>query len=377
MISFCITCHKRQWQLEQTLPSNLALARQFGYEICLVNYGAIKELDIYIEENFSGDREDKVLRYYSTPAPRFHASHAKNIAHLLGTRDIVFNLDADNYITSFHQTIYKLLSENPNVVVHNWSGSYVDGTYGRIGMTKKNFEELGGYDESFRGIEWEDVDLIMRVQNKKLKYHLIPFLDSPLPVFNTQEQKVCYTDSPNSYADLYQYNSHRCQINRWRGVIQANERRFFGLSEGELAGSGTFQTGFRNETPWVRPLRGLQHFASDILEVVYWKLIHASSIFLYWKILHPIFIFLYWRVWQPFFIFLYWKILNPTYTFLCWRVLHRIYIFLYWKIIYRFSLQIYGRALHPVFVFFYWKICYRLYCIFKYKVILRIQRIWN
>ncbi len=355
MISFCITCHKRQWQLEQTLPSNLALARQFGYEICLVNYGAIKELDIYIEENFSGDREDKVLRYYSTPAPRFHASHAKNIAHLLGTRDIVFNLDADNYITSFHQTIYKLLSENPNVVVHNWSGSYVDGTYGRIGMTKKNFEELGGYDERFKGVTWQDVDLLMRVNNRELSYHLLPFFHKSLPIPNTQREKIRYTNSPHDYTTLYLDNFHLLEKNRWRGVVRANEGELFGLSKGVLVGTGLCQTGFQSGAPWVRPLTGIYHFCEDIFEKIYWTLLHPVFTFLYWKGIHPILTFLYWKGIHPILTFLYWKGIHPILTFLYWKGIHPILAFLYWKGIHLTLISFYRRKVYPALIFCYWK----------------------
>ena len=62
-------------------------------------------------------------------------------------------MDCDNKIDT--REIYFLLDELKRAatvrtfIYHGWTGKFHDGTYGRIGLLREDFEVLGGYDEIF------------------------------------------------------------------------------------------------------------------------------------------------------------------------------------------------------------------------------------
>jgi hypothetical protein len=89
---------------------------------------------------------------------------AKNTAHRLSRGKILVNLDGDNF-TGWRgaEHILRIFNKyGPNTMFHQWSGVSKDGTYGRISMSRQNFFRLGGYDESFFPMGYQDHDIIMR-----------------------------------------------------------------------------------------------------------------------------------------------------------------------------------------------------------------------
>jgi hypothetical protein len=159
-LSYCTTCMDRLWQLEQTLPYNLSKLKD-DEEICLVNYNSKDGLDEYIRNNFTKEIEDGRLKYFYTKDPQFfHASKAKNLAHRLGSGGWLFNLDGDNFI---NKTSRWFIDSMENICAfHEWEGSYADGTYGRICIKREVFFAIGGYNEKFNPIYYEDIDLKKR-----------------------------------------------------------------------------------------------------------------------------------------------------------------------------------------------------------------------
>lgn len=99
-ISFCITCKNRIHQIRQTLKQNLddnRLHRDF-VEFVLVDFGSKDGLRDWVFNNFSVELASGYLKYYYTEnLPHWHASVAKNTAHLCASGDILVNLDCDNF----------------------------------------------------------------------------------------------------------------------------------------------------------------------------------------------------------------------------------------------------------------------------------------
>jgi len=106
VIGFATSCMNRRWQLEQSLPQNLAVLRETDHFLAVVDHGSADGLGKLLER-FADDIARGTLLCFRTDVPRhFHASIAKNTAHRLALRrqpTVLFNLDADNFIT--HETL--------------------------------------------------------------------------------------------------------------------------------------------------------------------------------------------------------------------------------------------------------------------------------
>lgn len=174
-ISYCTTCHNRLWQLALTIKSNL-LNLKNNEELILVNYGSKDGLNRYIENNdlcrkFISERK---LRYIEVlDVDKYDCSRAKNIAHRFANGNMLVNLDADNFNTKIRKTILGIRNYK-KTLIHLWANSSYNGTYGKICISKKNFFKLGGYDESFLPIAYQDTDFIQRAIKLNIPYILKP-----------------------------------------------------------------------------------------------------------------------------------------------------------------------------------------------------------
>jgi hypothetical protein len=175
LITFCTSSMNRLWQARQTLPENLDVLRRTPHALALCDYNSSDGLEDYVRATFADDVRRGTLTYFRTTAPqRFHASKAKNLAHRLGLRhgaDVLFNLDVDNFIGA--ATIPALVarfSTDPDLVLHQWSRTWGDGTFGRIALGSSQWRRLGGYDESLGEMAWQDADLLFRARAIGLRY---------------------------------------------------------------------------------------------------------------------------------------------------------------------------------------------------------------
>jgi hypothetical protein len=175
IIGFCTPCMDRRWQMEKTLAQNLEVLRGTPHFLALCNFNSGDGLDEWIQERHREDQSRGTLVYFHTKVPTmFEASKAKNVAHRLAlTRapDVLFNLDADNFVSA--ETL-RLLSETfspgEDPFFHQWSQTWIDGSFGRIAMRAATWERLGGYDEALRKMGWVDMDLLVRARAIGLKY---------------------------------------------------------------------------------------------------------------------------------------------------------------------------------------------------------------
>jgi hypothetical protein len=194
VIGFCTPCMNRRWQLERTLPHNLELLRGTPHFQALCDYNSSDGLDDLIRTQHRNACADGRLQYFHTSEPdRFHACRAKNLAHrlaLLRGADVLFNLDADNFITAETVAVVSaLFTSTPSSFFHQWSRVWDDGTFGRIALAAADWRRLGGYDETLEGMAWQDVDLLVRARAIGLQYHgHASGLRKPVP--NSFAQKV-------------------------------------------------------------------------------------------------------------------------------------------------------------------------------------------
>lgn len=133
------------------------------HELVLVDYGSTDGLSDWVWKNFKTSLEEEKLVFFEVKNEvRWNVSRAKNLAHRLSKGDYLFNLDADNFVSA-KDVVYLQKVKQANVACWQWSGSMIDGSYGRIGTSKHVFEELGGYDETMLAMGAQDYDLLKRI----------------------------------------------------------------------------------------------------------------------------------------------------------------------------------------------------------------------
>ena len=230
-LSFCITCKNRLHQLRQTLRQNLndnRLHRKF-IEFVLVDFGSIDGLREWILSGFSEDLSSGYLRYYYTDMlPFWHASIAKNTAHLCAKNDIVVNLDCDN-LTGYLggqfliNTFYK---HRMDIVCQQYGGDLDDGSFGRISVLRKYFNLIGGYNESFGPMAYQDDDLIIRLQSFGLLYVLKQDKNFNNALRNTKEEGLKYSGTTKEYEIIRSENRQISIQGLSEGNLIANEGHF-------------------------------------------------------------------------------------------------------------------------------------------------------
>ncbi|WP_171169643.1 glycosyltransferase family 2 protein [Streptomyces sp. I05A-00742] len=230
-VSYCTTCKNRLWQLSETLPDNLRRVVEAGNsEIVLVNYNSDDELDTWVRR-FERHIESGILRYlHQQTEPYFHASKAKNLAHLAATGQYLVNLDADNYIGDTIPTWRALWEEDPHLIIRGFSPNADgrldpgNGSYGRIGLSRTAFDTLGGYDEGLLAMGCQDRDLVDRARAHGMR---VVRVDQRMPfaIRNTDAEKVKYTGSSLSWYDMWQENIGRAEKNLRLGRLTVNQDR--------------------------------------------------------------------------------------------------------------------------------------------------------
>jgi hypothetical protein len=224
-ISFCTTCKNRLWQLAHTIPLNVAAIEKDGCaEMVLVNYNSQDGLEEWVRQ-FRPAIEAGTLRYLHERSDlHFHASKAKNLAHFAATGEFVVNLDADNFIGNMIARCRRFWADNPDTIIHEFSGDWVDGSYGRIGLAKRHFVALGGYDEEMLPMGSQDMDLLRRAEAYGLDIIGLPYEGSPA-IRNDFAEKVRYSGMNLPYVAMNRINRARLEESISIGRLVANRNR--------------------------------------------------------------------------------------------------------------------------------------------------------
>ncbi|MFV0445600.1 MAG: glycosyltransferase family 2 protein [Planctomycetaceae bacterium] len=160
-VSFCTTCMNRLDHLRETLPVNLDVLRRHGpsAELVVLDYGSTDGMREWIEQTQRPAIDAGLLAVYHVSEPRwYHSAHAKNVAHRLSRYGVVCNLDADNFLSSDYVAfLTRTFADGGPHVTYGTRSSC-----GRVAIRARDFESLGGYDESFEGWGTDDVDLVRR-----------------------------------------------------------------------------------------------------------------------------------------------------------------------------------------------------------------------
>lgn len=219
-VSYCSTCKGRLWQIKQTLHVNLnKISTLNGVDLILLDYHSEDGLEQYVKENFQNELILGKLKYFKliSKAPYFDASYAKNIAHCLSHSDIVFNLDADNFIG---ETYLELINLNRKEILINQDYIHIDKS-GRIGLYREDFYALRGYNEAMKGVLCEDGELAIYAMSFNFKF--VKSNDKTVPIKNTLLDKNKYTDPKNKIVKMPKIRNRdgyaKCIVEDWQGNI--------------------------------------------------------------------------------------------------------------------------------------------------------------
>ena len=230
-LSFCITCKNRFSQISKTLPKNLEdnFMHKDSIEFVLVDFGSTDGLQQWIEENFIDYINSGYLKYYYTDELKYwHASIAKNTAHILAINDIVVNLDCDNFTgkNGGWFVIENMIKYGPgNIILHQFSNEFGDGSYGRIGMLKSNFLRVGGYDENFDPMGYQDTDIILRLRVLGCDCICLSDKEYNQTIPNSKELSMKNVDSKEKWQQMNLNNFKKSTQNITSGSLIANKNK--------------------------------------------------------------------------------------------------------------------------------------------------------
>lgn len=229
-LSFCIPHRDRFEYLKQTLRKNLNdnSSHTDQVDFVLVDFGSEEDVTGWISSEFSGEIKSGFLKYYTAEGlGEWHASIAKNTTHRLAGGDILVNLDCDNYTgkEGGKVVIDHFQRADENILLWQYSKKKLDGTFGRIALTRDLFNELGGYDESLLQMGYQDGDLKDRAVALGAK--LVHDRD---PSFNQAIKNEKFVPQSMSWKRMNEYNENLSRKNIRAGNLIANEGRTGGLA---------------------------------------------------------------------------------------------------------------------------------------------------
>jgi glycosyltransferase involved in cell wall biosynthesis len=226
-ISLCTTCFNRANQLKQVFESNVEVLREDeSVEWLILNYNSQDDLDEYMLPILR-DKECNIRYFKEVSGRQWHMSLAKNIAHKLASGDILLNLDCDNRIGEALNQIREAFTANVGAQ-HLWSGNYGDGTCGRIAIRRELFFKVGGYDESFRPMAYQDEDLLERLRDMgETVMHCRH--EGAVAVANAGWGDAAPVPRSAQWERYHQYNFRRSERNRAEGRLVANEGELWGV----------------------------------------------------------------------------------------------------------------------------------------------------
>ncbi|QBF34271.1 hypothetical protein [Thalassococcus sp. S3] len=164
-ISYCIPVMNRRADLEATLAANLAanLAHRDRIEFLVLAFEDTPEILPWLQAQFPEALTSGYLRAISRPAlPQWHFGQAKNAFRPYLSGQLYSSLDADNFVTAEETRILldALLRYGPDFIFHHFSGTWGDGSSGRITLPAWLYQRTG-YDPTFLPRQFDEVDAIL------------------------------------------------------------------------------------------------------------------------------------------------------------------------------------------------------------------------
>ena len=205
-VSFCITTKNRLEQIKVTLPKNLKDNEMDRHQVefVLVDFGSDSDIKGWLTTEFTDELDAGYLKFFTCDSlAKWHAPKAKNTAHRLSKGKILVNLDGDNF-TGYRGGMFvynQFMSTPHDVCLWQYSGDAHDGSFGRISSSRDAFLAIGGYNEEFLEMGFQDRDLVNRLE--MIGAEVILDLDER---YNRAIENDKYSPENMEYSDMRRYN---------------------------------------------------------------------------------------------------------------------------------------------------------------------------
>lgn len=214
-ISICTQIKNRIHQLKQTIDVNIeTLKKHSDVEWVVVDYESTDGLDEYIKNYIE---KYEFIKYYQTKNAEYSIPIAKNLCARLSIGNYLFNLDCDNFLDDI---IEQIKTTDQGV----FCNEYLKGTFGRIGLHKNIFKQLGGYDENFYPSSVHDNDLLLRCINIGYEFKNIP--NKTPAIDNSKEDTVCNFKTKLSWEKMKECNLVIMKYNQRKKITNPNNNIF-------------------------------------------------------------------------------------------------------------------------------------------------------
>ncbi len=230
LLSYCISIMNRLHQIEKTLRVNIDNSTDKS-EFIIVDYNSNDGLKEYIYNYFEDEILNGKLKYLYTDKIKFwHASICKNTTHMKANGKYIVNLDCDNFIGENGDDIIinTFIENGDNIIISQSNNIVSSGNGGRISISKDNFIKLGGYDESFYPMGYQDYDLIERAKQFGLKY--ININKNNNAIFNSKTESIKNIGIKMDYNKMNNMNRLLSKVNIDNNNLKANLIRGIGIS---------------------------------------------------------------------------------------------------------------------------------------------------
>jgi len=217
-VGLCIPCKNRLWQLQEALPLNLVHCwpHRDWTTIHVVDFDSNDDtLDFLLTACRAAIDVGLLKVYTSDQLPFWHASIAKNTAHMVAREDILVNVDCDSLVgPDFPVDVVDLFRYHTVLQFDT-----TDGKCGRIAYPREDFLRLRGYDEDGYPSGSQDVDMLERMKM--------------LPGSNKRRVRLTAESLSQSISNTLQEKIEHCDTDKFYGVnwnkMDACNREIFGI----------------------------------------------------------------------------------------------------------------------------------------------------
>jgi len=179
-IAYCAPVMNRFNDLRMTLGHNITVLKQFQgrAQIIVACFDAGTACRDWVYSNFSREIENGLLKFHSfQPLPYWHFSWAKNAFRDLMDTRYYSSLDGDNFLSEedVGKTLKLISDSGKEYLIHHFSGTWGDGTSGRISIPVHIYRQAG-YVNELLPRQFDEVGLILRLVTK---YPSLIFVSRP------------------------------------------------------------------------------------------------------------------------------------------------------------------------------------------------------
>jgi len=232
LISICIPCMNRTYDLKKTMPHIIECANASPpVEILVLNYGSRDDLDEYMEAVWKTGQLAKgnFLSYVKFPTTYYHVAHAHNLSALASRGKFIVPFLADLIPSiEFISFVRDCLETDEDLV---WMGT----THSVIVCKRKEYIASGGYDERFEFYSpgWEDLN--MRLRRRGGKYKEYPRWLCCGGYITPPEEKWKHFRPGMSRLEMGKAMQHIFAANQKGCVLVVNEGKIWGQATGPSA----------------------------------------------------------------------------------------------------------------------------------------------